>query len=86
MFTTENSQVKTFNYSRWGYGAFVVLSLYFLFISKDLGSAVSNFGIALVFDPFDQTVSWNKRPLYQRVWMIAHLVILISLFVWQVSK
>ncbi len=88
MNTTDNSQVKasSFKYNRWGYGAFVVLSLYFFFVSKDLGSAVSNFGIALVFDPFDQTVTWNKRPLYQRVWLIAHLIILLGGFVWLIAK
>jgi len=88
MGTTDNSQVKTssFKFNRWGYGAFVVLSLYFLFVSEDLNSAVINLGIALVFDPFDQSVPWNKRPLYQRVWLIVHLVILLGLFGWMVAN
>lgn len=63
---------------RFAYGGFVLLSLYFLFISKDLGSAVSNAGIALVFDPFDQRVQWNDRPLWQKVWLITHLVFLFA--------
>ena len=88
MSTTDNSQVKTstFKFNRWGYGAFVLLSLYFLLVSDDLNSAVINFGIALVFDPFDQSVPWKKRPLYQRVWLIVHLVILLGLFGWMVAK
>jgi len=88
MSTTDNSQVKTssFKFNRWGYGAFVVVSLYFLLISKDLGSAVANLGIALVFDPFDQSVPWNRRPLYQRIWLIIHLAILFGLFGWMLAK
>lgn len=35
-----------------------------------------NLGIALAFDPFDQSVSWKERPLYQRAWLIVHLVLL----------
>lgn len=88
MGTTDNSHVKTssFKFNRWGYGAFVLVSLYFLIISKDLGSAVANLGIALVFDPFDQSVPWNKRPLYQRVWLLVHLVILLGLVGWMVAN
>jgi len=88
MSTTDDSQVRnsSFKYLRWGYGAFVLLSVYYLVVSKDLNSTVSNFGIALAFDPFDPTVTWNKRPLYQRIWLIVHLVILLSLFGWMVAK
>jgi hypothetical protein len=88
MSTTDDSQVKTSSvkYNRWGYGAFVMVSLYFLLVSEDLNSAVINLGIALVFDPFDQSVPLNKRPLYQRVWLIVHLVILLGLFGWMVAN
>jgi hypothetical protein len=34
------------------YGAFVALGLYFLLAKKDISTAMSNFGIALIFDPF----------------------------------
>ena len=33
------------------YGMFVVLSIYYL-LSNQLGNAVTNMGIALIFDPF----------------------------------
>jgi len=84
MSTTDNSHVKSssFKFNLWGYGAFVILSLYFLLVSEDLNSAVINLGIALVFDPFNQSVPWNKRPLYQRIWLIIHLAILFGLFGW----
>jgi H+/Cl- antiporter ClcA len=61
------------------YGAFVALGLYFLLAKKDISTAMSNFGIALIFDPFDQKVMWQNRSLYQRVWLIVHLSIVFGL-------
>lgn len=60
------------------YGAFVLLSLYFLLIQKDLSDALVNGGIALVFDPFDQKVKWSERPLWQRLWLLCHLALLLT--------
>lgn len=67
---------------RLAYGAFILLSLYFLFFNHDISMAVANFGIALVFDPFNQQVKRNDRPVWQRVWLIVHLLILLTGFVW----
>jgi hypothetical protein len=61
------------------YGGFVALGLYFLLANHDLSSAMSNFGLALIFDPFDQKVRWNNRPLYQRVWLFVHLAVVFVL-------
>jgi hypothetical protein len=79
--TKENDKPKdlTFTYNRFLYEAFVALGLYFLLAKKDISSAMSNFGIALFFDPFDQKVMWQNRSLYQRVWLIVHLSIVFSL-------
>ncbi len=60
------------------YGAFVLLCLYF-FLTGSYADAASNLGIALIFDPFDQTVRWDQRPRWQRVWLMAHLGILVSI-------
>ncbi|MBX2957946.1 MAG: hypothetical protein KF846_17400 [Cyclobacteriaceae bacterium] len=60
-------------FNRVLYFSFVALSIYFLVFSKDLGSSMSNLGLALIFDPFKQEVSWNKRPSYQRAWLIFHV-------------
>jgi hypothetical protein len=70
-------------FNRILYGAFVMLSLYFL-LTGSYGDAASNLGIALIFDPFDQTVRWDNRPRWQRVWLIAHLLIMavIGLVYW----
>jgi H+/Cl- antiporter ClcA len=40
---------------------------------------MSNFGIALIFDPFDQKVMWNNRPAYQQIWLIVHISIVFGL-------
>jgi hypothetical protein len=67
---------KKFN--RILYVGFIIMAAYFVFISKDYGSALSNAGIALAFDPFDQQVKWNDRPLYQRVWLIVHVTLVLA--------
>jgi H+/Cl- antiporter ClcA len=89
--TKENSKPKdvTFQYGRVLYGAFVLLSIYFL-ATKQIESAMSNLGIALIFDPFDQKVTWNDRPVFQQIWLIVHASIVfgllgIMLFNWLVG-
>jgi len=74
-----DSKTSSVNFNKIGYGAFVIIAAYFL-ISGDLSSFCIQFGIALVFDPFDQKVVWKDRPVYQRAWMIVHLIILFSAF------
>lgn len=69
----------TSQFNKIAYGAFVLLAIYFL-ITGDLGSFCMQFGIALVFDPFNQSIVWKDRPLYQRIWMIAHLIVLFTVF------
>lgn len=66
------------------YGAFVLLSLYFL-LTGSYADAATNLGIALIFDPFDQTVRWDQRPRWQRVWLIVHLLVMagIGLMYWK---
>ncbi|MFM7430935.1 MAG: hypothetical protein ACKO1F_13670 [Flammeovirgaceae bacterium] len=77
----ENDKSKdlTYTYNRFLYGAFVALGLYFLLAKRDISSAMSNFGIALIFDPFDQKVVWNDRPAYQQIWLIVHISIVFGL-------
>lgn len=56
---------------------FVLLAVYAVFISKEYGAALSNGGIALAFDPFNQQAKWDSRPLYQRLWLIAHVMLVL---------
>lgn len=78
LFTETTPKFSPFN--RYAYIAFLVLVTY-LFIKGDYEWAFSNLGIALIFDPFDPSVKWQLRPIYQRVWMLVHLAItFIGLF------
>lgn len=63
--------------NRFAYILYMVLVAYLLF-KGDIEWAISNMGIALVFDPFDPKVKWQNRPLYQRVWLIVHLTLTFS--------
>jgi hypothetical protein len=69
----------TKKFNRIAYGLSVLLAIYFLFISKDVSQAMGTLGIALIFDPFDQKVSFGNRPFYQRAWLIVHLICLLAL-------
>ncbi|MBI1343456.1 MAG: hypothetical protein GC171_11035 [Terrimonas sp.] len=75
--TTQQKGNKRVN--RVLYLSFVALSAYFLFFSRDMGTAMSNLGIALVFDPFDPGVAWKNRPSWQRVVLVLHLVVVFIL-------
>ncbi len=68
--------------NRMAYGAFMLLAFYFFVFSEDKMNGVMQMGIALIFDPFDQTVPFQKRPMYQRVWLTLHLFIALGLFVY----
>lgn len=81
---TANTQA-TKNLNRAAYVVFVILGICFMFV-KDLSQAAIFWGLALVFDPFDQTVSYPKRPLYQKIWLIAHLGITAAAFGWMIAK
>lgn len=80
--TSEKTSPKNISsaFNRWLYGGFVVFGIYFL-IRGEIMNPASNFGIALIFDPFDQAVKWNDRKPYQRIWLFVHVVaIVLALF------
>jgi hypothetical protein len=78
METKTNPAVRNFN--KPAYIVFMLAGIYFL-IQKDISQAVGFLGFALVFDPFDTEVPFNKRPVYQQVWLVVHLSITLALFV-----
>jgi hypothetical protein len=80
--TSEKATSKNISasFNRWLYGGFVLMSIYFLF-RGDFMTAASNLGIALIFDPFDQTIKWENRKTYQRVWLFVHFAITAVLFI-----
>lgn len=71
---------KSLRINRVGYALFILLALYFLIVSRDVISAASNLGIGLVFDPFDDQITWNKRAKWQRAVHLVHLVAVFVLF------
>ena len=65
---------------RLAYVLYLLLVIYQLTIG-DYTWAVSNLGIALIFDPFDPSVNWQNKPMYQKVWLITHLTLLAARFI-----
>lgn len=61
-------------FNRYAYAVFMVLVVY-LFIKGDYEWAFANMGIALIFDPFNPSVKWQQRPMYQKVWLLVHLAL-----------
>lgn len=64
------------------YGLFVVSGIFFLFFSEDKTMAISQFGIALIFDPFSPEVPFPQRPFYQKAWLSLHLILLFAGLGW----
>lgn len=75
METEKTAKDYSAQFMRVLYVGFVILGIYFLLFSKDLSQFVINFSIALVFDPFDQKVTWKDRKNWQKAWLIVHTVI-----------
>ena len=73
------------NVNKPAYIIFSIAGLCYL-IANDLSGAVIFWGLALVFDPFDTAVPFNKRPMYQKVWLFAHVAIALGLFAWMLLK
>lgn len=85
METTANTPSKARNFNKPAYIIFVLIGIVFL-IKKDISQASIYFGLALVFDPFNINVTFNKRPFYQQAWLIVHLSITLALFTLMLIK
>ncbi len=78
---TAKSKTQSNKINRYAYILYMVLVVY-LFLKGDYNWAVTNMGIALIFDPFDSSVKWQNRPPYQRAWLIVHVAITVLGFVY----
>jgi len=64
-------------YNILGYAAFSLAGLYFAFLSNDPSQGPMFLGLALIFDPYDQSVKWGERPLWVRSLLVVHCTVAI---------
>ncbi|MBD1365311.1 hypothetical protein IDJ77_15955 [Mucilaginibacter sp. ZT4R22] len=72
-----SAQLCSVKYNRIAYAGLLFAAIVLL-ILKDWQNGFCMLGISLVADPFDHRVTWAKRPLWQRSWLIVHLAILFA--------
>lgn len=77
------TQKTNYNFNKYGYIAFVMAGIAFLFL-KEWSNVIIFIGLALVFDPFDTKLPFPKRPLWQRLILLAHLVIVLAAVIMEI--
>jgi hypothetical protein len=84
--TSSAEKEKTFpkNFNRFAYAAFTLMGLLYWIFGSDKSLAISQLGIALIFDPFNPNQPFGQRPLYQKGWLIVHLGLVLTGFLWLV--
>lgn len=65
---------------RFLYGGFVLFGLYYAVFSKNFNDAGMMLGIALAFDPFNQSQPFSERPIWQKAWLIVHVILVFTFF------
>lgn len=68
------------SFNKFLYIGMLLLGLYQIFFSKDYMQSAASLGIALAFDPFNQTQKWNDRPKWQKGVLIIHLLLVFTMF------
>ena len=66
--------------NKYIYIVFLIATIIFVCI-KDFSTAIIFGGTGLAFDPFDQSVPFPKRPLWQRIWLMVHCVFVVVVVV-----
>lgn len=69
---------------RWnivGYLAFTIAGLLFTVWGSDSTQGPMFMALALIFDPYDQSVKWGDRPWWVRAWLLVHCIVAIVAFV-----
>lgn len=80
-----NTKTGNGKFQKVAYGIFVLAGIYFL-IRKDYSNAVVFWGLAPIFEPFDSKIPFGKRPLYQKLWLVVHVIITLIGFVLLIVK
>lgn len=78
---TQSAQLRSVKINRIAYISFLFAAIVSL-ILKDWQSGFSMLGVSLIADPFDYRVTWAKRPLWQRSWLLVHLAILFAAMIY----
>ena len=68
------------NWNKPAYIIFVALGIFYAY-KKDATNACIFWNLAVVFDPFNINQPFQKRPLYQRIWLFAHVIIGFALLI-----
>ena len=79
---TDKKSIDLKGFNKWLYGLFIVSGLYMFIFSDDFMGGVSNLGIALIFDPFNQSIKWKERQLYQKAVLVVHVMLVIGLLIY----
>ena len=79
-----NTMKTSFN--RYIYIGFILFGFYELLAKHAAGDAVTFMGIALAFDPFDQSQPWKERPTWQKAVLIIHLSVVAALFGYMIGS
>lgn len=67
--------------NRIGYAAFVIAGILFCFFKQDYSGSAMYLGLALIFDPFDTKVTFQLRPMWQKTWLMMHLIATGAMFI-----
>jgi hypothetical protein len=87
----DDQTIKTFSrtnrFNRYAYVIYLILVVY-LFVKEDYEWAFINLSMSLVFDPFDVSIKWQNRTLYQRGWLLVHVTLVFAglIFLWFIKS
>ena len=64
-------------FNRLAYFGLTLVGAFFA-VNRNAGDAVIYWALALAFDPFNAGQSFRTRPLWQKAWLVGHLVLLFA--------
>lgn len=71
--------------NKYIYTVFIIAAIIFV-IRLEFSTAIVFAGIGLVFDPFDQSMPFPERPLWQRIWLVVHCVFVFVILALSIVK
>jgi hypothetical protein len=74
------------SFNKFLYIGFILFGIYELTFKHSAGEAATFMGIALAFDPFDQSQPWKQRPTWQKVVLIIHLAVVAGIVGYEIGS